>query len=178
MSINCATRASILVLLQWISAAALAQQAPVSDSRSGQLEEIVVTAQKREQNLQVVPIAITALDGADIKSSGISDSYDLKTVHTGLSRLRHLGFVRPRIIRSRHVGRWAGMKILLSMYDGVMHVSCGLACSTTSRKLKPFKGPRNTVGRNADYIGWLINVITADPSHTFNNRRKYRIRQL
>ena len=35
---------------------------PLNSSAQGVLEEIVVTAQKREQNLQEVPIAITALD--------------------------------------------------------------------------------------------------------------------
>jgi outer membrane receptor protein involved in Fe transport len=41
-------------------------------------EEIVVTVQKREQNIMDVPVAVTALTGADIQASGIKDVFDLQ----------------------------------------------------------------------------------------------------
>ena len=37
----------------------------------GQIEEVVVTAQKREQSLQDVPISITALSGERIQDTGL-----------------------------------------------------------------------------------------------------------
>ena len=44
-----------------IATPAAAQEPPVEEN-SGAIREIVVTAQKREENLQSIPIAVTALD--------------------------------------------------------------------------------------------------------------------
>src|SRR5580698_9995564 len=43
-----------------------------ADAANDQLEEIIVTAQKRAENLQQVPIAITALTAQSLDSAGIS----------------------------------------------------------------------------------------------------------
>jgi len=48
------------------------------------LEEIVVVAQKREQNIMDVPVAITAITGAQIEESGIKDMIDLQQNVPGL----------------------------------------------------------------------------------------------
>jgi len=44
----------------------------------GIFEEIVVVAQKREQNIMDVPVAVTAVTGAEIQASGIKDVFDLQ----------------------------------------------------------------------------------------------------
>lgn len=49
---------------------------PVVDSRIGQLEEIVVTAQKRSQNIQNVPMSITAITAGDIDRRGAVSAED------------------------------------------------------------------------------------------------------
>jgi len=54
------------------SAAVVAQEAPRL-----QLEEVVVTAQKREQNLQDVPMAVSAFSGAALQNAGVADIQDL-----------------------------------------------------------------------------------------------------
>lgn len=43
----------------------------------GGIAEIVVTAQKRSQNLQNVPIAVSAIDSNTLKAKGITDTSDL-----------------------------------------------------------------------------------------------------
>ena len=48
------------------------------------LEEIIVTAQKREQNLQDVGISVTAYTGEQIKELGLADTVDLTTMTPGL----------------------------------------------------------------------------------------------
>src|SRR5512139_1163762 len=51
--------------------------APFGALAQAQLEEIVVTAQKREQNLQDVPMAVSAVSGQAMLDAGIKDVADL-----------------------------------------------------------------------------------------------------
>ena len=48
------------------------------------LEEIVVVAQKREQNIQDVPIAISAFSGAQMDALGVSESFDIAAFAPGV----------------------------------------------------------------------------------------------
>ncbi|MFK8019664.1 MAG: TonB-dependent receptor [Pseudomonadales bacterium] len=51
----------------------------------GMLEEVIVTAQKREQSLQDVPIAVSAYSGQMLQESGIKDVFDLQVNAPGLT---------------------------------------------------------------------------------------------
>ena len=64
--------------------AGLALTAPAIAQNDPLLEEIVVVAQKREQNIMDVPVAITAITGAQIEESGIKDMLDLQLNVPGL----------------------------------------------------------------------------------------------
>ncbi|MDG2411430.1 MAG: TonB-dependent receptor plug domain-containing protein, partial [Halioglobus sp.] len=44
----------------------------------GMLEEVIVTAQKREQSLQDVPIAVSAFTGEMLERAGVKDMFDLQ----------------------------------------------------------------------------------------------------
>src|SRR3546814_9086807 len=72
--------ASAIALLAVLTAPALAQETPQGDA-SGQaetgLQDIVVTAQKRAENVQSVPVAITAVSGDMLTAKGISDVVSL-----------------------------------------------------------------------------------------------------
>jgi len=57
----------------------------VSALQSPVIEEVVVTAQKREQSIQDVPVAISAVSGAMIQEQVIKDVFDLQTSVPGLS---------------------------------------------------------------------------------------------
>ncbi len=52
--------------------------APSALQAQGMLEEVIVTAQKREQSLQDVPVAVTAFNAAMIEKSGVKDMFDLQ----------------------------------------------------------------------------------------------------
>ena len=58
-------------------------QAEVSDS-SGVIEEIIVTATKRSENLKEIPMTISVLSQEDIEIQGISDSQDIARRGPGL----------------------------------------------------------------------------------------------
>ena len=59
-------------------AAGLIFSMPANAQDESIFEEIVVTVQKREQNIMDVPVAVTALTGADIQAAGIKDVFDLQ----------------------------------------------------------------------------------------------------
>src|SRR5713101_1235408 len=58
--------------------------APAEQPEGGQLMEIVVTAQRRSQNLQDVPVAVDVVTGAELAGAGISTTLDLGQVTPGL----------------------------------------------------------------------------------------------
>jgi outer membrane receptor protein involved in Fe transport len=56
----------------------LAQQAPkTAASNEDVIEEVVVTARRREENIQSVPIAVTAISGETLTRMGVSNAFDL-----------------------------------------------------------------------------------------------------
>ena len=78
------TRPTTLALT--IAATLAAAQAPVALSQTGSmLEEVKVTAQKREQNVQDVGISITAFTGEQLDALGLRNSSDLAVMTPGVS---------------------------------------------------------------------------------------------
>jgi iron complex outermembrane receptor protein len=75
------TSQNITYLLALLTAAPLGAYAADEDT----LAEIVVTAQKREQKLQDVPISVSAVSGADLDSAGAHDFRDILLSIPGLS---------------------------------------------------------------------------------------------
>src|SRR5882724_8062926 len=59
------------------------------------LEEIVVTAQKREQNLQEVPIAVAAFSGDQLKEAGAVQPLDLAAMTPNLTGKNGVGNPAP-----------------------------------------------------------------------------------
>ena len=84
-------------------AAAVTAMSAVSLSALAQIEEVVVTAQHRAENVQDIPIAVTALGADEIKKSDIFDAGSIAQHTPGLSfsefspgRRFHLCEVFPR----------------------------------------------------------------------------------
>lgn len=71
-------RIALLLTGAFAGSSAMAQQpADAGDAASGLIEEILVTAQRRSENLQEVPISITALTSDDIDTHRFRDPGDL-----------------------------------------------------------------------------------------------------
>ena len=142
-------------------------RAYAADGSGDTLEEIVVTAERREANLQNVPIAITAFSGAALSRSGIQNSVDLQALTPGL-------IVTTNNVEGQPYIRGIGSDILNVGTDGsvAVHVN-GVYQARASTAIQDFfdiervevvKGPQGTLyGRNA--TGGAINVITKDPSY-------------
>jgi iron complex outermembrane receptor protein len=147
----------------------LAQTAPAPDPQSdNRLEDIVVTAQKRSQNLQDVPISVAAITGDTIASSGVNSVEGISTVVPGITMTRQSA---ATIIFIRGIGTTGGQAgqegAVATFVDGVYQPS--MSGSTFSlnniERIEVLKGPQGTLyGRNA--TGGAVNVITRDPSFT------------
>ena len=158
--------ASILASLLATSAA-WAQNAD-AESDDGGLQEIVVTAQKRAENLQEVPIAVTAVGGEAIAASGVADTRELAALIPGLAIRTTTGSFQPAI---RGIGTSSSVvENPVSLYiDGVYYPQQreGLRELNDIEQIAVLKGPQGTLfGRNA--TGGVIQITTRKPSQEFS----------
>jgi outer membrane receptor protein involved in Fe transport len=63
----------------WLAAVSVANAATEATSPSGGLEEVIVTAQKRSENEQTVPLSITTFSAATLQQKAITDFFDYAT---------------------------------------------------------------------------------------------------
>ena len=81
-----------------LAGATLAVAAPAfAQDNATTVEDIVVTAQRRSERLQDVPISITALSSAALDRSGVTTTQDLARVTPGLSFPVNGGYIQPTI---------------------------------------------------------------------------------
>ncbi len=150
-----------------ILATAQSPQSDAASARSG-LEEIVVTAQRREQNLQDVPISVSAVTAESLGAFQITDTVQLQQLVPGLTINKNLVNATPFL---RGVGQAGGAFGVDSPVAGYMD-GFYLASPTASvfslnnvSRVEVLKGPQGTLfGRNA--TGGVIQIVTKDPSHT------------
>ena len=133
------------------------------------LEEIVVTATKREQSLQDVAIAVSAITGAAIKDSLLANSEELTTVIPSLN-LQKGGASRASSFNIRGIGTQSfssGIEPSVStVLDGVVLGRSGLAFTQLMdvQRIEVLRGPQGTLfGKNAS--GGVVHIITKDPTH-------------
>jgi iron complex outermembrane recepter protein len=157
-----------------LSGSIVIQPAMAQDDNSGPqgrvskgLEEIIVTAQRRAENIQEVPIAISAFDEEFLSNSGVTNTEELNFVTPGLNFTRQIA---AAVIFMRGVGTdrtSAGIDPSVSTYvDGVYSAQAGsnIIALNNVERIEVLKGPQGTLfGRNAS--GGLIHIITKDPSH-------------
>lgn len=133
------------------------------------LEEIVVTAQKREENVFAVPISIAAFSGDALEARGAKSAEDLRYVTPSLVYDNLVGYA---LIYMRGVGTEIftphGEPSIATYIDGIYFpFSHGLAQEFTKlERVEVLKGPQGTLfGRNA--TGGAINIISKAPGDDF-----------
>lgn len=135
---------------------------------SNQIEEIIVTAQKRSENLQDVPIAVTAVTATTLEKMGVTDLAGLSAVVPGLNVTDTYGRLTMSLrgIGSTSVG--PGVENPIALYiDGVYYASTtgSLLSLNNVDQIEVLKGPQGTLfGRNA--TGGLVQVTSKDPTQT------------
>ncbi len=153
------------------SALALAVITPSAHVLAEQLmlEEIVVTAQKREQSLQDVPIAVAAMSGEKINDSGITDLEEL-TLYIPNVNINQ-GQATPNLfIRGVGSGTNAGFEQSVGLYVDSIYSGRGqmakVPLTLDLQRVEILKGPQGILfGKNT--IGGAVNVTTARASQEF-----------
>src|SRR6478736_1034640 len=115
--------AAILGTLVGISNVAFAQtpSATATDgAKPGEVSEVVVTAQRRSERIQDVPITVAAISADTMRTAGVENVKDLSTVVPGLQIGDAVGFATPHL---RGVGSTTlapGVETPIAIYvDGV-----------------------------------------------------------
>lgn len=130
-------------------------------------DDIIVTAQKRRESVQDVPISLTALTGGTLVASGIQDTERLSTLTPGLIVQRSVvGKISIRGVGNENY-TISGDPGVAVHTDGVYvaRAAAGLFDLFDIARVEVLRGPQGTLyGRNA--TGGVINVIpnTPDPS--------------
>ncbi len=145
---------------------AVSAQAQIT-SKPAQLEEILVTAQKRSQNLTDVPISISALSAESIENSGAKRLSDLTNLvpNVNISQTTDLNArvtIRGVGAQSRNIGFDTRVGVYL---DGVyLGQSPALNQELGDlQQIEILRGPQGTLfGKNT--VAGAINLITAAPS--------------
>jgi len=162
--------ASSALSLLLLAVPAAAQTGPASDRGPGAGEpaDIVVTANKRSERLQDVPIAISALADKDVQNRHITSALDLNNIVPGLRLTTSDAAANPKIfirgvgLSDFNPGSASGVGIYV---DGVYVGSplAQLAGFYDIDRIEVLRGPQGTLyGRNT--TGGAINVITKRPT--------------
>ncbi|MGH6617469.1 TonB-dependent receptor [Sphingomonas sp.] len=146
---------------------------PVAPTLSAQdnpdeLSDIVVTAQKRSENLQRVPISVTAVTAEKLAATGAISTQDLTQAVPGLVIGKSLSSSQTYL---RGVGQGIGSlgaeSPVATYVDGIYlgAPSSGIFDLNNIAQISVLRGPQGTLfGRNA--TGGMIQVTTRDPSWT------------
>lgn len=156
--------ASVLV---WASSAWAEKPEAGASSAEGNVEELVVTARKRTEALQDVPMAVSAVGSAELERRGVKDVNDLYATVPGL-------FTAPGSVNNsadfayltmRGVGFNAGLEPAVGVFlDGMYLPQLGFDSAFLDlERVEVLRGPQGALfGRNTQ--GGAINLVTRKPA--------------
>jgi len=159
--------ASTVAVIAGLMAAGAAQ---AQDTAPNYVDEVVVTAQLREQSLQDVPIVVTSVSAQQLQDAGIRDIKDLTIATPGLTvtSTSSAAVTTARIRGVGTVGDNPGLESSVGVViDGVYRPRNGVAFTDLGEpdRVEVLKGPQGTLfGKNT--TAGVINVLTKRP--TFN----------
>jgi iron complex outermembrane receptor protein len=144
-------------------AAASSAAAPAEDSG---LQEVLVTAQRREENLQRTPLAVVAVSGDELVRAGVSEAQDLNKLVPGL-KIGQTGVMTQFFVNGvgSGVANAYGDPTIAFNVDGVyIPRPTGInGVFYDVSRVEVLKGPQGTLyGRNA--AAGAVNVITNRPT--------------
>ncbi len=150
-----------------MSAVAAAQGAAGSGSAAGALEVIVVTAQKREEGLQGIPVAVSAFSSSALEAIGATDFTAIGEYVPNLNIMPQSG-TNGTAITLRGIGSAepsAAIDPKVGLYVDGVYVARNTATvfELDLERIEVLRGPQGTLwGKNT--TGGSINVITTKPT--------------
>ncbi|MET0659472.1 MAG: TonB-dependent receptor, partial [Steroidobacteraceae bacterium] len=151
--------------------ACMALLAASQQTLAAELEEVLVTAQKREESASDIPIAISTYTGDELMDIGITDTRDLDKLVPGFT-VGESGFGTP-IYTMRGVGfneRTITAQPTVSVYTDEFNLPYGLNTKgplLDVARIEVLKGPQGILyGRNT--TGGAINYVTSKPTNDFD----------
>lgn len=154
------------------TASASGDAASASDeAAAAQIQAVVVTARRREENLQDVPVAVSVVSGDAAISKNVNDIQDLSSevpvvdFRTGASNKDRTVFVRGTGTISTSPGVEPSVSMVV---DGVVMARPGQATVDFDDvdHVEVLRGPQGTLfGKNAS--AGVVNIVTRDPTSTY-----------
>ncbi|MFD2516645.1 TonB-dependent receptor [Salinimicrobium flavum] len=136
------------------------------ESKMNRLDEVTVTAQKREELIQEIPLSITSLSYENVKQSQIQNANDLTAISPNL----YAGDPGDRrtVTSIRGIVTTSYDPAIATYIDGVNQYNLDTYITQLFdiKRIEVLRGPQGTLyGRNA--MGGVINIITREPqNHT------------
>ncbi len=171
------------VIMAGVGLVALAQPLSAQTAGTAQAEaasaapeggEIIVTAQKRSERLQDVPLAVTAISGDALSRQQINDTTSLTRAVPSLTLQQGQGS-QSNGFRIRGVGSQLfslGVEASVSVVvDGVVaaRATQGFSDFADIERIEVLRGPQGTLfGKNA--TAGVVSIVTARPTNTFQGK--------
>src|SRR5580693_7655080 len=166
-------RVGVAALCLWgsVSTEVLAQAAgkPDAPATDTSVQELVVTAQRREQSILKVPVAVTALAGDALSSKGVTNSSQLSMAVPNLQVNSAYGETQPNfslrgvsVANEYNSNQVSPIGVYINDVYIVSRTSQGMGLFDLDR-VEVLRGPQGTLfGRNT--TGGAINFITREPA--------------
>ncbi|WP_242127188.1 TonB-dependent receptor [Sphingobium sp. Sx8-8] len=149
-----------------------AVMAQAAEQPSGGIDEIVVTAEKRESSVQKTAIAVTAFDQKALERNGVSTLTDIAAIAPGVGISKNSAnvIIAVRGVSSQNTNEIGDPAISIAQDGFYIQKPFGFGDSMFDlERVEVLRGPQGTLyGRNA--TGGAINVITAKPKDEFEGK--------
>ena len=146
---------------------------------NAQIDEIVVTANKREQTLQEVPVAVSVVNATTIDQAHIEDMFDLQSVIPSFEARQYQNstdatfFIRGYGNGSNNPGIEPSVAVYV---DGVprSRMQSQFMDLPNLERIEVLKGPQSTIfGKNSS--SGVVNIVTKKPSQDFEGQVKMEV---
>jgi iron complex outermembrane receptor protein len=179
---SCRSRLGASVIAAAAAAApGFAPAAAQTDQQQGGIQEIVITAQKRAENVQDVPIAVSAFGAAALEERAVQSVSALSAMAPNVSLDDSVPFSGSTAVLAASIRGIGSNDFAFNIDPGVGVYLDGvyLARSIGANqelldiaRIEILKGPQGTLfGRNT--IGGAISVVTADPAKEFGGKADF-----